>query len=64
MVDAAAQAKPEACPRITLNNGTKIPVLGLGTFLMSDNPKEMVKTAILEYGYRHIDTAHIYANEE
>ena len=63
MVDAV-QAKPEACPRITLNNGTKIPVLGLGTFLMSDNPKEMVKKAILEYGYRHIDTAHIYANEE
>ena len=63
MVDAPT-IKPEACPRVTLNNGTKIPVIGLGTFLMSDNPKEMVKTAILQYGYRHIDCAKIYANEE
>lgn len=31
---------------------------------MTDNPKEMVKRAILEYGYRHIDTAMIYGNEE
>ena len=58
------QIPAEKCARYTLNNGTKIPVIGLGTFLMSDNPKEMVKKAILEYGYRHIDTAHIYANEE
>ena len=58
------QIPAEKCARYTLNNGTKIPVLGLGTFLMSDNPKEMVKKAILEYGYRHIDTAKIYANEE
>uniref|UniRef100_A0A7S3HWF1 NADP-dependent oxidoreductase domain-containing protein n=2 Tax=Choreotrichia TaxID=141411 RepID=A0A7S3HWF1_9SPIT len=58
------QIVPEKCPRFTLNNGTKIPVIGLGTFLMTDNPKEMVKRAILEYGYRHIDTAMIYGNEE
>jgi len=55
---------PEKGPRFTLNNGTKIPVIGLGTFLMTDNPKEMVVKAILEYGYRHIDTAMIYGNEE
>jgi len=63
MVEVSA-IKPEGCPRFTLNDGTKIPVLGLGTFLMTDNPKEMVKKAILEYGYRHIDTAMIYGNEE
>jgi len=54
----------EKCPRVNLNNGTKMPVIGLGTFLMTDNPKEMVKRAILEFGYRHIDTAMIYGNEE
>ena len=64
MVDAQVTIKPEACPRYTLNDGTKQPVIGLGTFLMTDNPKEMVKKAILEYGYRHIDTAMIYGNEE
>lgn len=63
MVDASS-IKPEACPRFTLNNGTTIPVIGLGTFLNRENPKEMVKKAILEYGYRHIDTAKIYGNEE
>ena len=62
MVDASI-IKPEACPRFTLNDGTNIPVIGLGTFLMRENPKEMVKKAILEYGYRHIDTAMIYGNE-
>ena len=61
---AQAAIVPEKCPRFTLNNGTKQPVVGLGTFLMTDNPKEMVKKAILEYGYRHIDTAMIYLNEE
>ena len=51
------------CPTFTLNNGTKIPVLGLGTFLF-DDCKQQVKDAILKYGYRHIDTASLYGNEE
>lgn len=68
--DAAAAAAPateivpEACPRFTLNDGTKIPCVGLGTFMMTDNPVEMVKAAVLKYGYRHIDTAMIYGNED
>src|SRR5699024_3612711 len=47
-----------------LNNGVKIPKLGLGTWLI-DNEKvvDVVKTA-LEVGYRHIDTAQAYGNEE
>lgn len=47
-----------------LNNGVKIPKLGLGTWLI-DNEKvvEVVKTA-LAAGYRHIDTAQAYGNEE
>jgi alcohol dehydrogenase (NADP+) len=48
----------------TLNNGNIIPVVGLGTWL--SQPGEVysiVKTAI-EEGYRHIDCAAIYGNEE
>ena len=51
---------------ITLHSGDKMPVMGLGTFLSKD-PEQVydnVKTAILEYGYRHIDTAALYGNEE
>lgn len=47
-----------------LNNGVEIPSLGLGTWLI-DNDKivETVKTA-LDIGYRLIDTAEAYGNEE
>lgn len=47
-----------------LNNGVKIPKLGLGTWLI-DNEKvvDVVKNAI-EVGYRHIDTAQAYENED
>ena len=51
------------CPTFKLNNGRKIPVLGYGTFLHPDC-KELVKNAILKYGYRHIDTATLYGNED
>ena len=64
MVESSSAVKPEACPRFTMNSGQTIPVIGLGTFLNSENPKDIVKKAILEYGYRHIDTAKIYGNEE
>ena len=49
---------------LTLNNGIKIPVLGLGTWCI-DNLKaaDAVKTAIA-LGVRHIDTAQAYGNEE
>lgn len=46
-----------------LNNGTKIPSIGLGTWLISnDKVSDVVKTAI-DIGYRHIDTAQAYENE-
>lgn len=50
---------------ITLNDGTKIPQLGMGTYLIEGNErtKEACLTA-LKAGYRHIDTAHGYMNEE
>ncbi|HEW3030207.1 TPA: aldo/keto reductase [Streptococcus pneumoniae] len=48
-----------------LNNGVEIPVLGFGTFKAKDG--EEAYHAVLEAlkaGYRHIDTAAIYQNEE
>ncbi|KSU15539.1 aldo/keto reductase [Lactococcus lactis] len=47
-----------------LNNGVEIPVLGFGVFQI---PQEQTKQAVLdaiEVGYRHIDTAQSYFNEE
>ncbi|MDR7238718.1 aldo/keto reductase [Neobacillus drentensis] len=49
----------------TLNNGVKMPWLGLGVFKVEEGPElvNAVKTAI-QHGYRSIDTAAIYENEE
>ena len=45
----------------TLNNGTTMPVIGLGTFKHQN--KESIVAAIMEAGYVHIDTATVYENE-
>ncbi|KAI1287994.1 Aldo-keto reductase family 1 member D1 [Halotydeus destructor] len=55
-------------PSVTLNNGCKIPIIGLGTYVhRGDREKqdfrEFVKDAIVT-GYRHVDTAQLYENEE
>ena len=42
---------------ITLNNGVKIPQLGLGTWFIDDDK------AAVKLGYRHMDTAQAYGNE-
>jgi methylglyoxal/glyoxal reductase len=49
----------------TLNNGVKMPWFGLGVFKVEEGPElvNAVKTAI-QHGYRSIDTAAIYENEE
>lgn len=49
----------------TLENGVKIPWLGLGVFKVKEGAEvvDAVRTAI-KYGYRSIDTAAIYGNEE
>ncbi|XP_063223444.1 aldo-keto reductase family 1 member A1-like isoform X2 [Bacillus rossius redtenbacheri] len=47
----------------TLNDGNKMPLIGLGTSReLGDALKTMLNLA-LEIGYRHIDTAHAYQNE-
>ena len=49
----------------TLNNGVKMPYFGLGVYLSKDGQEVInaVKWAV-EAGYRHIDTAAVYKNEE
>ncbi|XP_049632268.1 aldo-keto reductase family 1 member C15-like isoform X3 [Suncus etruscus] len=52
---------------VRLNDGHLMPVLGLGTYAQEDVPKskayEATKVAI-DVGYRHIDAAYFYQNEE
>lgn len=50
---------------VTLNNGLSMPILGLGVWKTKSGKecREAVLNA-LEAGYRHIDTAKIYSNEE
>ncbi|MEV6272829.1 aldo/keto reductase [Kribbella sp. NPDC051936] len=51
-------------PSITLDNGVEIPQLGLGVWQVEDSIVTEVVTTAFETGYRHIDTAAIYGNEE
>ncbi|MET0959117.1 MAG: aldo/keto reductase [Psychrobacillus psychrotolerans] len=48
-----------------LSNGIEMPRLGLGVYKMTE-PDIAIQamTAALDYGYRHIDTASLYANEK
>lgn len=50
---------------VTLNNGLEMPLIGYGVFRVpeGDDLAEAVKTAIVK-GYRSIDTAQVYRNEE
>jgi len=49
---------------VKLYNGIEINSIGYGTWRVNDDDaKNMVKTAI-DLGYRHIDTASIYGNEQ
>ena len=51
-------------PSLTLNSGHTIPQLGLGVFKVPADDAERVVSEALEVGYRHIDNAAIYNNEE
>ena len=51
-------------PTVTLNDGHEIPQLGYGVFLVPPEDTERAVSEALEIGYRHIDTAAIYRNEE
>lgn len=47
-----------------LNNGVKMPTLGLGTWSMHGKEMREAINWALEFGYRHFDTAKYYKNEE
>ena len=49
---------------IKLYNGVEVPVLGIGTFMISPEDTEKSVYAALKLGYRMIDTANAYMNEE
>lgn len=49
---------------ITLNNGVKMPMAGIGTFLLTPDEAETSVLSALEGGCRLIDTANAYVNEK
>ena len=48
----------------TLNNGVKMPMAGIGTFLLTPDEAEASCVSALQNGYRLIDTANAYVNEK
>jgi 2,5-diketo-D-gluconate reductase A len=51
-------------PNIPLNNGVRIPQLGFGVFQVEPEDTADTVRAAFDAGYRHIDTAQMYGNEE
>jgi 2,5-diketo-D-gluconate reductase A len=51
-------------PTIELNDGHTIPQLGFGVFQIPPDDTERAVSVALEAGYRHIDTAEMYGNEQ
>lgn len=51
-------------PSITLNDGQSIPAVGLGVWQTPPDETERAVGAALSAGYRHVDTAAAYGNEE
>lgn len=49
---------------VTLNNGVKMPKIGFGVFQINDSECEKAVLDAIEVGYRLIDTAQAYGNEE
>ena len=49
---------------VTLNNGVQMPILGFGVFQIPAEQTEQAVTDALATGYRHLDTAASYGNEE
>jgi 2,5-diketo-D-gluconate reductase A len=49
---------------VTLNNGVEMPILGFGVYQIPAEQTERAVTDALAAGYRHVDTAAAYGNEE
>jgi len=60
---SASSPEPKV-PQIVLNDGNRIPQFGFGVYqIPPDDTASAVRTA-LELGYRHVDTAEMYQNEQ
>jgi 2,5-diketo-D-gluconate reductase A len=53
-----------AAQTVTLNNGVAMPLIGFGVFQISEDQTQAAVEAALEAGYRQLDTASSYGNEE
>ena len=53
-----------AVPLVTLSDGLEIPQLGFGVFKVDPDKTNRIVRDALDVGYRHLDTAKIYHNEE
>ncbi|ALE05983.1 2,5-diketo-D-gluconic acid reductase [Arthrobacter sp. ERGS1:01] len=49
---------------VTLNNGVQMPILGFGVYQIPDGETQAAVESALATGYRHLDTAASYGNEE
>ncbi|QOD02970.1 aldo/keto reductase [Pseudarthrobacter sp. BIM B-2242] len=49
---------------VTLNNGVEMPILGFGVFQIPEEDTQAAVEAALAAGYRHLDTAASYGNEQ
>lgn len=52
-----------ACPNVKLNDGNEIPIFGLGTWKSAPNAVKQAVVDAVKAGYRHIDCAFVYGNE-
>ena len=50
--------------KIKLNNGLEMPILGIGTYLLTPDEAENSVYTALKNGYQLIDTANAYVNEK
>lgn len=55
---------PAGTDQLKLNTGATIPTLGLGTWQSKPNEVAKAVETALKAGYRHIDAAYIYGNED
>jgi diketogulonate reductase-like aldo/keto reductase len=60
MTDHAPQLPDQT---VTLREGTRMPLLGFGTWQIKGDDAVRATSTALEAGYRHLDTATVYGNE-